>query len=479
MIELDNISYRYGEDSRPVIENLSCAIHEGEAVAVMGANGSGKSTLARLIAGLVEPTRGTVRIKASRNSHLPVGILFQNPDNQMVAVTVEKEIAFVLENMAVPHSVMHEKVESTLERFGITHLRKRLTSELSGGEKQRVALAALMIAEPSILVLDEPDSFLDTVGRRALQAEEDRIRRENPNVIIVRITQYRTVASRYPRLLVLNKGEIVADSIPNEIFSNRDFCRAAGLSYQSSGSTDTQDNAEANGVKDKIELNEILFAYPGNDPAISKLSLSVSGGEILGVVGPTGAGKTTLGNLFCSILKPTEGTVTSTTRTSENKKPLVVGAFQQPERQFFLSSCEKEIAFGPANLGRPIQQERVRELLDTVGLEPDSFLNRDPFTLSMGEKRRLAFATILALDPDFVLFDEPGCGLDPEGIGRFCDLVSRLKREGRGVVIISHDGQIIKTLADRVLSLGRNDYSLMPAADFFANPERSAILTEI
>jgi energy-coupling factor transport system ATP-binding protein len=477
MIELDNISCRYGDDNRPVIENLSCTINPGEAVAVMGANGSGKSTLARLIAGLIEPNRGTVRVKAKRNSHLPVGILFQNPDNQMVAVTVEKEIAFVLENMAVAPSEMAERVERTLERFGIAHLRKRLTSELSGGEKQRVALAALMIAEPSILVLDEPDSFLDTVGRRALQAEEDRIRGEDPEVIVVRITQYRSVAERYSRLLVMNKGKVAADGDSRQILSDSEFCLAAGLSYRSRSSFADQERSVTAKAIPKVELNEVSFAYPGNEPAMADLSFSVTGGEVLGVVGPTGAGKTTLGNIICGILKPTAGTVTK--QSQNGSMPLIGGAFQQPERQFFLSSCEKEIAFGPANLGRQITPNQIRELMVAVGLDPASFLKRDPFTLSMGEKRRLAFATILALDPDFVLFDEPGCGLDPEGIGRFCDLVRKLKGEGRGIIIISHDRQIIKTLSDKVLSLGENDYSLMPAAEFFADPQRSLILTEI
>ena len=173
MLRFEDVSYRYAEDAPEALREVSVTVNPGEAVAVMGANGSGKSTFVRLAARLHEPSKGWVKVTDRAGRETPVGILFQNPDNQMVAVTVEKEIAFALENLATPLDEMEERITDTLARFGISHLRRRLTAELSGGEKQRVALASVMISEPEVLVLDEPDSYLDQAGKIALR-EEDR-----------------------------------------------------------------------------------------------------------------------------------------------------------------------------------------------------------------------------------------------------------------------------------------------------------------
>lgn len=449
-----------------VLDRLSLTIGSGESICLMGANGCGKSTLARLVAGLTRPSDGEVLI----NEHLIqsaatplVGILFQNPDNQMVATTVEKEIAFGLENMAVPLGTMEEIVSATLLRFGISHLRQRLTSELSGGEKQRVALASVMVTRPRVLILDEPDSFLDAGGKQILSEELKRLHEEDTELSELRVTQYLSVAREYQRLVVLCEGRVAADGEPEEILANREFCRKAGLQYErtstsrSAISTDRSRAAKKRAVQ-SVRVHNLSAGYDGRSPVVVGLTQVLTRGETVGLIGPSGAGKSTLGLVLCGVMKPLLGRVDLLDEAARPLKEkeragVVVGSFQQPERQFFLNTCAEELAFGPSNMGEPLSEAALADLFDLVGLEAKMFKSRDPFSLSMGEKRRLAFAAILAMHPSFIVFDEPTCGLDPEGVGRFIELSERLTSDGVGQVLISHDGDVIKQLCRRVISL--------------------------
>jgi energy-coupling factor transport system ATP-binding protein len=479
MIRLERVTFRYRDDSPPVLRNLDLTVSDGESLSVMGVNGSGKSTLAKILAGLLEVKQGRVHIDRNDAGRLPVGILFQNPDNQMVAVTVEKEIAFALENFGTPQPEMERLVSEALERFSIRHLRRRLTSELSGGEKQRVAMAAVMVCRPAVLVLDEPDSFLDESGKAALMEELARLRRENPDMIQIHITQYPSTAQRYPRLVVLDNGSVAADGPPSEIFQRRDFCLRTGLSFSPEDGRQLvvpefpRDDTGAADAVETIRLKNVGFAYLDGHPVLRNLSFTWRWGEIVGLVGPSGSGKSTLGLLLCGLLKPDSGSVAYLNREEQPVSPekragQVSAVFQQPERQFFLPTCAKEVAFGPQNFGRRLRAADVADLLAMVGLQPDMFADKDPFTLSGGEKRRLAFAAVLSMFPRFVVFDEPTCGLDQEGVGRFILLAQALKRRGLGMMVITHDGDIIKHLTDRVLLLQRDaGYFLYTKDEFF------------
>lgn len=482
MIRLENVTYRYRDDSEPVIRNLNLGIPAGESLCIMGANGSGKSTLAKILAGLIVVKQGRVLIEGGDTTRMPVGILFQNPDNQMVAVTVEKEIAFALENLGVPQPEMERLIADTLERFSITHLRRRLTAELSGGEKQRVALAAVMVCKPPILVLDEPDSFLDESGKATLMEELAKLRQNNPSMVQVHITQYPSTAQLYPRLVVLDKGAVIADSAPQEIFQDRAFCIKTGLGFSLQDTrrlvipaSEKDRTARGPGAIGMVRLRNVCFEYSDSRPVLRNVRVSLGKGEVIGLVGPSGSGKSTLGLLLCGLVKPSSGSIGY---LDDSHKPVlfdrlagrVSAVFQQPERQFFLPTCSKEIAFGPSNLGRRLNQIEIDSLFAMVGLEPKTFAEQDPFTLSGGEKRRLAFAAVLSMSPQFVVFDEPTCGLDQEGLGRFILLAQALKERGVGMVIITHDGDIIKALADKVIHLkGDSSCVELSKTEFFQN----------
>jgi energy-coupling factor transport system ATP-binding protein len=412
-------------------------------------------------------------------------MLFQNPDNQMVAVTVDKEVAFALENLAVSPAVMAGQITEVLRRLGISHLRERMTAELSGGEKQRVALASMMIFRPPILVLDEPDSYLDEPGKRALELELGDIRREAPETVVVRVTQYPHIARTYRRLLVFNEGRLVADGRPEAILSNqhRLFSRGSvgGRPVAVNLPPSLIDPKPAAARLARIRCDQTGFAYPGGPPVITRLSMTIKQGEIWAVVGPSGSGKSTLAQLLCGLLKPSSGAIdyideTGRTMSGSDLTGQISAVFQMPERQFFLPTSAEEIAFGPRNLKQSPSREEVAAYFSLVGLDPKRFAARDPFTLSAGEKRRLAFAAVLSMSPRFVVFDEPTCALDFEGVERFRVLAENLSERQVGVMIITHDGNLIQALADRVLYLRANGgHMIMERQAFLRSPEAAVV----
>ncbi len=478
MIKFQNVNFRYRDDLPFVLKDLNLEIHPGESVCIMGANGSGKSTFAKFVAGLLTVQQGRFGIVGDSTSQLPVGIIFQNPDNQMVAVIVDKELAFALENLGTPLHEMTERVDTVLDRFGIRELRHRLTTELSGGEKQRVALASTMIFRPDVLVLDEPDSFLDSEGKAALESELEQIALAKPSMITLRISQYPEVAGKYERVLLFDDGRIVADGPPERILADRELLKQCKLIYEENGlkqlSVATFDSPTVGPRQNiqEIEFESVGFQYPSGPQVIRKLTCTLRRGEILGVAGLSGSGKSTFANLLCGLLSPTLGQISFLDRNGkEVSRDALAGSisavFQQPERQFFLPTCLEEVAFGPKNLGRTVGRKSLEGLFSLVGLDIDKFGERDPFTLSGGEKRRLAFAAVLSMSPDFVVFDEPTCGLDPEGAGRFVLLAKTLRDKGVGLIVITHDDNIIQRLADRVMIMSRGSgVSIISADDF-------------
>jgi energy-coupling factor transporter ATP-binding protein EcfA2 len=493
MIDLDHISYWYPRSSDAALRDVTLRVRDGEAVCVMGRNGSGKSTLVKLIAGLIKTDRGKTTVDGRPHDEGPntrVGILFQNPDNQMVATLVEKEIAFALENKAMPQAEMETVVAQAARQFGIEHLSRRLTSDLSGGEKQRVALASVMVQEPSVLLLDEPDSFLDQSGRLMLAAELERLHAHDRRLIEIRITQSAQIARQYPRLVVLDGGAIIADGPPAELLADSRLCILAGLTVPDANHIQVKiPGRTGNGRSDlagrlrSAQLKEATYGWPMSPPVFEKLSAELTGGETVGLIGPTGAGKSTIGLLLAGLAAPSQGEVVYLDSTGwplklqEIRGELAL-VLQQPERQFFLETCAQEVAFGPKNLGRVLSNDEISEYLALVGLHPARYAARDPFSLSSGEKRRLAFAAVLAMEPSLIVFDEPTAGLDGEGVGRFIALSRALKSMHLGQLVISHDGDLIRQVCDRVLYLTRRGELLpLTVAELFGDPRLAGMVS--
>jgi energy-coupling factor transporter ATP-binding protein EcfA2 len=474
MIKFEDVSYSYPDGTR-ALDKISLQISEGEKVSVVGGNGSGKTTLALLIDGIIKPSSGKIRVAGlnpaddgeGRIIKQKVGLVFQNPDNQMVSTTVEREIAFSLENQNVPHPEIGRRVDKMLSFFGLDQFRARLTSELSGGEKQRLALASVMVAGPDIIIFDEPESYLDESGKHVLNDAIDFLLEEKPDLTVLRITQYAGVAEAYDRTLIFKDGRLFADGSPVSVFSDGRTMSSSKvvppLKYRLkaragekpegqslSGSTSSEPEKAAG-----ITVDSVCFRYNGDFEGnlFTNLTLSFDSRKVYGLVGCSGSGKTTLIQLMAGLLKPRRGAISCHGFQSGRGKVAV--SFQQPERQFFLETVDREMRFGAENLGLCDVDAIAEKCYGLVGLPRDRFAERNPFTLSGGEKRRLAFGTILSLEPEFVLFDEPTCGLDSEGIALFENLVVQLKQGGVGVVIVSHYGEIILDLADEVIVLDR------------------------
>lgn len=442
------------------MRDLSFALVAGERACIAGANGSGKTTLALLLAGLIAPTEGRILLDGVPVGRIPHGtaaLAFQNPDGQMVASVVEKELAFGLELRRWGQSEMENAVLEAVNRFAISHLCRRHIETLSGGEKQKVAIGAITITDPPMLILDEPDSFLDSDGKAALETALAGLREKQPGLIEVRIAQEIEIMRRYDRLIVLDDGRITADGSSHEILSNREFLIRSRLiaDVGSSGADPLVPLSLKGGHPSKLKVTNLTFRYDGGPTIIDNLSFQINTGEIIGLAGSTGSGKSTLGFLLCGLLSPSAGRI-SILPADNNAVSVqsVTMALQQPERQFFLATCADEVAFGPKNFGHLLTEGEINQYFDLVGLPAAEFRGRDPLTLSVGEQRRLAFAVVVALRRPFIIFDEPTAGLDALGVARFESIARHLKRGGTGVIVVSHDHALLERLADRLLTLG-------------------------
>ncbi|MCP4570241.1 MAG: ATP-binding cassette domain-containing protein [FCB group bacterium] len=490
MIRFDQVSYAYPPaDTQPVLRDISLTFKSGEEAVIMGGNGSGKTTLGLLLCGILKPQAGKITIDGRRpgasedemDNGPIIGFLFQDPDNGLVATTVEREVAFSLENRNQPTEKIKSVVNRTLDLFGISDFRDRLVWHLSGGEKQRLSLAGLFASGPNILFLDEPVSYLDFAGTGQLEKALRTVKETDPNITIIRVTQFPTLAENHDRAIIIGDGQILADDSPHKIFPNREIMNRAGLrpplSYLTPRPIQLHSMPPANNeIKPEpvLKVEHLSFNYNFSNSAqlIDDISLNINQGEVIAVVGSSGSGKSTLAQLICGIYKPTSGSISLGDARA-------VMSFQQPEKQFFLDTAFDEIAFG-------VRQDydddealsaTVRRSMETAGLDFDTFRDRDPHSLSGGEARRLAFAVVTALKAELIIFDEPTCALDEPGLISFKKLVARSIGAGKSVMIITHNSDIIGDLADRVVLLkdGKIGCSADPIT-FFENDQYKAIL---
>lgn len=543
MIECRGVSFSY-DGAVPALDGVDLNIEDGEFFCILGGNGSGKSTFAKHLNALLQPDAGTVRINGMDASDLELvydirstaGMVFQNPDDQLVATLVEDDVAFGPENLGVPSAQIAQRVREALKGVGLVGFERHETHALSGGQKQRVALAGVLAMEPRVLILDEASSMLDPRGRKGLmkacRALHDR------GMTIVMITHFMEEAAEADRVAVFRAGHVAMLGTPEEILTRADelaqlnldmpascclgralrakgvpVCAqvreadmvaeiaqayaersGAGTAGQSSASqleiadgTVPVDN-EGNASEPVIELSHVSYSYSlsprerrrwhkrsatagksskqalwGNDPsspwALRDVSLTVRRGEFLGLAGHTGSGKSTLVQHLNGLIRPQEGSVRALGLDLSNKKDAAavkakVGVvFQYPERQLFAETVAQDVAFGPHNLGLPQDEvdRRVESSLSRVGLDLSTVGDKSPFELSGGQQRRVAFAGVLAMEPEVLVLDEPMAGLDPAARRDFLGLIGRLHREGLTVVMVSHSMDDLANCCDRIV----------------------------
>lgn len=489
------------------LSNINFSINEGEFIAVVGRNGSGKSTLAKHLNGLLLPTNGTVCIfdKYTHAEDLiweirsQVGMVFQNPDNQIVATTVEEDVAFGPENLGVAPAEIRKRVEESLEKVNMLKYIHHSPHMLSGGQKQRVAIAGVLAMNPKCLVLDEATSMLDPVGRRDIMSIIRKLNKED-RITVILITHHMDEAAHADRVLVINNGQLVLEGTPRNVFANTEILKKAGMDIPQASSfyikavnegiieggripvhideveevlakysfankeyrpSVISETHEAERKEKVIEIKNLSYTYMPNTPyekhALMNVNLDVYKGEILGIIGHTGSGKSTLIQHLNGLLSPTGGSISVSGIVPKGKAlkelRMKVGLiFQNPEDQLFEETVSRDIAFGLRKMGIPDNEieERVREAAEITGL-PADVLDRSPFELSGGQKRRVAIAGVIAMNPEILVLDEPTAGLDPAGsmeIYRF--LLNLRKEKNTTIIIVSHIMEDIAKYCDRV-----------------------------
>jgi len=491
MIHLDDITVSLPPGhprAKTVLQGIKLTIEDGEWIAVTGPNGSGKSTLLKTIAGVCPVSSGRRRVAAramgsidaepgaertagpigcepkgtraavagkSRSASSGIGLLLQEPDNQFVSSSVRNELLLSVE-LSLGVEERARRFAEAVERFSLAALLDRNPHRISGGEKQRLALATVWLADPGVILLDEPVSYLDPEERERCVAFVRELNRRGATVVWA--TPGGDDLREATRVVYLEDGRVRFDG-PVKKFEEEARVKEFDVLSPGAGELPVTAGRRPAPGDAVVSMRSLSFSYDGAE-VIRAANGVVRAGEVIGVAGNNGAGKSTLLSIMAGVLEPSRGTIErkyarAVEKQSGQAEQCVFYLFQSPERLFFAESVLEEVAFGLTSLGVPRREidERAAEALMRVGLDPGLFLDRSPFSLSLGEMRRLAFAITFALSPKLLFLDEPTSCLDRAGRGVLADLVDALRSRGGTVVVASHDVPYLRAATDRVLTI--------------------------
>lgn len=476
-VRLDHVTLRYGDSL--ALDDVTLEVCRGERVCVLGANGSGKSTLASVICGLLAPDEGDVELAghavctggvpdlaAYRDARRQLGLVFQNPDDQIVTSVVADDVAFGPENLGVPRAQIAARVARELRRVAMEKYAHADPSRLSGGQRQRVCIAGALAMEPAVLVLDEPSSLLDVRGRAAIMRVMGRL--AAAGATLVHVTHFMDEALAADRVIVMQHGRMALEGTPDEVFAskNAQVIEALGLEMPfearlaaalradaadggaiaaPGAPSDEKPAAPAPAAEPPAILaRDLGFSYGPGAQALDGVSLEVPVRATTAIVGQTGSGKSTLLRLLCGLEAADAGSLTvcginAATKRGRCQVRRAVGyVMQHPERQLFAQTVAEDVAFGPRNQGLSAAEveRRVAHALDLVGLAGRR--DASPFELSGGQQRLAAIAGVLAMEPELLVLDEPTAGLDPRGRARLRALMADLAAHGVTLLQVTH-----------------------------------------
>lgn len=520
IIEVENVSFDYisrdengNETGRSrVLKDISLNVPEGQFLAVLGHNGCGKSTLAKHLNAILSPTEGKVRVAGMDTAdedkildiRQTVGMVFQNPDNQLVATIVEEDVAFAPENMGVPQPEIRRRVDEALKQVDMYEYREHAPHQLSGGQKQRVAIAGVIAMQPRCIVMDEPTAMLDPKGRREVMKTIRALNREK-GITVVLITHYMDEAAQADRVVVMDGGKIIMDDVPKKIFSQVKRLKSVGLDVPQvtelcwrlrekgvdisteiiheqecaealfrltrGGSAEIPSKRESAAADERpavLQGEKLSYKYsigtPFEKTAVDSVDISIRQGEFVGIIGHTGSGKSTLIQHFNGLVKPTSGRVLVDGADIWSKEVKIrdirfkVGlVFQYSEHQLFEETVAKDIAYGPKNMG--LSDEEIKKRVESAAESMDitHLLECSPFELSGGQQRRAALAGVLAMDPEVLILDEPAAGLDPKGRDKILTQIKRYhEQSGKTILLVSHSMEDIVKYAGKVLVMNKS-----------------------
>lgn len=533
LIDIKNLTFEYfrRDDEGNVAEliqaldGVSLDVEQGEFIAILGRNGSGKSTLAKHLNALLLPGEGQVIVDGMDTEDEEVrlqirqtaGMVFQNPDNQIVANLVEEDVAFGPENLGIPTKDIWSRVGQALSDTGMEKYRNQSPNHLSGGQKQRVAIAGVLAMEPKCIIFDEATAMLDPAGRRQMLAVAKGLQEEK-GITIILITHHMDEVLWADKVFVMKDGRVMDKGTPGQIFAKKQMLEECGLSlpvfYQylnfltgqeiiseeeamrlqneeeltgllcrkyanigkmmvqnrknsgenHKGTDDAKRDSNTRALSEGILLNHVSYVYNkgfvDEHIALDNVNLEIGKGEFVAIIGHTGSGKSTLMQYLNGLCLPTEGNVYFNGQDIADKdfsikelRQKVGLVFQYPEYQLFAETVEKDVCFGPENMDIPKveAQKRAYEAINAVGL-PDTIYDISPLQLSGGQKRRVAIAGILAMQPEYLVLDEPTAGLDPLSAAELLTMLKDLQdKQGITIVIVSHSMEEVAEYADRVV----------------------------
>ncbi len=462
MIQIDSLSVSYG--SRTALRDVSLRIAPGEFVLVSGPSGCGKSTLALALAGLIPqavPARvsGRVVVDGLDAQSTPVhavarevGIVFQNPATQLFNVTVEEEVGFAPRNVGLTPAEIPARVEQALTAMGIAHLRGRRLRTLSGGEQQRVAIASVLALRPRVLILDEPTAYLDWRGVEQLLAALERLRNEQGVTIILIEHRLAAVASVATRVILMDRGQVVADGAPWALLSDRALLATLGLRYPWCDVGRRVDPVgpapRPHGDEPLVALRGVAAGY-GRHRVLDGLDLAIYPGQFVALVGENGTGKSTVARVLADVLCPARGTVDWHPALKRLPLGRRVGLlFQNPLSQLVCDHVGEEVAYGPENYGVNTDLTALLAAADLAELRESRTQN-----LSAGQQQRTALAATLALRPRLLILDEPTMGQDWAHLSKLMDYLVHLNDNGQAILLITHDDRLVCRYARRIVRM--------------------------